>query len=275
MNNTPMTMAEIQQVSLQIVKKIHELCRQLGLRYYLAYGTLIGAIRHQGFIPWDDDLDIMMPREDYETLQAYFRDHKDALAPLELICPENNPDYPYTIGRVSNSDYLIDTDNEKPCGLGIFVDIYPLDNVGSDPKTYARQKNTASRYASLCFLSTRLRCEKGNTRSPLKRLVKYPAFLAAKLLGKRFFFRKLRKLATQYRHQDSPYTGVVEWGSDGVKDIYPKEWFGNGIALPYEDTQLTVPVNYDAVLRQMYGDYMQLPPENQRIAHHFYRAYRK
>lgn len=275
MNATPMTLEQIQKVSLEIVVKISQLCEQLGLRYYLAYGTLIGAIRHKGFIPWDDDLDIMMYREDYDTLKDYFLSHKEELAPLALFCPETNADYPYTLPRVSNCDYIIDTDNEKNCGLGIFVDIYPLDRVSSDPAVYTKQKRTASRYASLCFLSTRLRCEKGNTKSPLKRLIKYPAFLFAKLLGKKFLFRKLRALATAHSGEESPYIGVVEWGADGVKDIYPETWFADGITVPFENTQLSVPVNYDDVLRQMYGDYMQLPPEEDRIGHHFYRAYRK
>ncbi len=275
MEQKPLTLPEIQQVSLEIVKKIHEICEELNLRYYLAYGTLIGAIRHQGFIPWDDDLDIMMPRADYRILQAYFRDHKQELAPLELLCPATNADYPYTIGRVSHSGYVIDTDNEKPCGLGVFVDVYPLDYVGNTEEEYTRIKNKASRYASLCFLSTRKRCTKGNTKSTLKLLVKFPAFLVAKLFGKKFFFRKLEKLALTYDGQPTAYIGCVEWGGDGVKDVYPVEWFGQGQALPFEDARLIVPDNYDSVLRRMYGDYMQLPPEEDRIAHHFYQAYRK
>lgn len=275
MHSAPLTMEQIQKGSLEIVTKIAQLCQQLGLRYYLAYGTLIGAIRHQGFIPWDDDLDIMMCREDYLVLKEYFLTHREELAPLELLCPDTCPDYPYTLPRVSNSDYFIETENEKDCGLGLFVDIYPLDTVSSDPATYAKETRLSSVYASLCFLSTRLHYARGNTKSFLKRLIKFPAFLLAKLLGKKFFFRKLAKLAAAHAGEDSPYIGVVEWGTDGTKDIYPRTWFGDGIQVPYEGVMLNIPDQYDALLRQYYGDYMQLPPEEDRIAHHFYTAYKK
>ena len=84
------SMQEVQKGSLEILKRIDKICAQLKLKYCLAYGTLIGAIRHKGFIPWDDDVDIMMPRKDYDTLVKYFIDHKDELKPLEIINPQVN-----------------------------------------------------------------------------------------------------------------------------------------------------------------------------------------
>ena len=123
MNQTPMSMPQIQQESLKILDVVSDICAKLQLRYYLAYGTLIGAIRHQGFIPWDDDIDIMMPRPDYEQLLQYFRDNAESLKPLELYSTADCPDYPYMITRISNSNYVLDVHNEKPYGLGLFLDI--------------------------------------------------------------------------------------------------------------------------------------------------------
>ncbi len=268
-------MHDIQQESLKILDVISKLCDQLGLRYYLAYGTLIGAIRHQGFIPWDDDIDIMMPRQDYHRLLSYLEEHKQEFAPLEVYSNYNCPDYPYMITRISNSDYVLDVHNEKPFGLGLFIDIYPLDGMGNTEDEFTALKNKASRYSSLCFLSTRLRCEKGNTKSRLKLLVKYPAFLLAKLYGKRRCMRKLEAMANACNYENSRYVGCLVWGSDGIKCVFPKEWFASTADVPFEGRTYKAPVGYDQVLRRLYGDYMQLPPEKDRIAHHFYKAYKK
>lgn len=268
-------MQDIQQESLQILDVISRLCDQLNLRYYLAYGTLIGAIRHQGFIPWDDDIDIMMPRQDYHALLTYLQEHPVEIAPLEVFSNYNCPDYPYMITRISNSKYVLDVHNEKSFGLGLFIDIYPLDGMGNTEEEFTKLKNKASRYSSLCFLSTRLRCEKGNTKSLLKRLIKYPAFLFAKLYGKQRCMNKLETMAKTCCYDDSNYIGCLVWGSDGVKGVFPKEWFASTVDVPFEGRSYHAPAGFDQVLRRLYGNYMQLPPEKDRIAHHFYKAYQK
>lgn len=270
-----LSMQQIQQESLKILDVISQLCDRLGLRYYLAYGTLIGAIRHQGFIPWDDDIDIMMPREDYHALLNYLQEHQEEIAPLKAFSNYNCPDYPYMIARVSNTDYVLDVHNEKPYGLGLFIDIYPMDGMGNTEEEFTALKTKASRYSSLCFLSTRLRCEKGNTKSKLKRLIKFPAFLFAKLYGKKRCMRKLESMARKCSYDKSQYVGCLVWGSDGVKGVFPKDWFETTAEVSFEGRTFHAPVGYDQVLRRLYGDYMQLPPEEDRIAHHFYQAYHK
>ena len=275
MQKKEMQMGEIQQESLKILDTISALCEKLQLRYYLAYGTLIGAIRHQGFIPWDDDIDIMMPREDYTALINYFQSHKEELKPLELYSTYNCPDYPYMISRISNSEYVLDVHNEKPYGLGLFIDIYPMDGMGNSVEEYEALKKKATRYSSLCFLSTRLHCEKGNTKKKWKLLVKYPAFLYAHLMGKNAFVKRLEKMAADCSYNDSDYVGCLVWGSDGVKGVFPKEWFAETAKVTFEGRTFNAPGNYHAVLSRLYGDYMQLPPEKDRIAHHFYKAYKK
>lgn len=275
MSQKEMQMECIQQESLKILDTVAALCDKLQLRYYLAYGTLIGAVRHQGFIPWDDDIDIMMPREDYRILLQYFQDHAEELKPLEVFSIYNCPEYPYMITRISNSEYVLDVHNEKPYGLGLFLDIYPIDGMGNSVEEYEVLKKKATRYSSLCFLSTRLRCEKGNTKKFWKMLVKYPAFLLAHLFGKDYFIRKLEAMAERCDYDSSDYVGCLVWGSDGVKGVFPKEWFCDTAEVPFEGRTFKAPVNYDAVLTRLYGDYMQLPPEKDRIAHHFYKAYKK
>lgn len=275
MHKQELSLQEIQAVSLEILKKVASICEEQKLTYYLAYGTLIGAIRHKGFIPWDDDIDIMMPRKDYIKLIDFFQAHKSQVKPLELFSIYNNSEYPYMISRISNSNYVLDVDNEKPYGIGVFIDIYPMDGVGNTEEEVAARKQKATRYSSLCYLSTRIRCEKGNTKSRLKLAIKLPAFLYAKATGKTRYIKKLEAMAQEQTYDACKYVGCLVWGSDGVKGIFPKEWFAEGVQVEFETGCFKAPRNFDAVLSRLYGNYMELPPEKDRIGHHFYRAYRK
>lgn len=270
------SMQEVQKGSLEILKRIDKICAQLKLKYCLAYGTLIGAIRHKGFIPWDDDVDIMMPRKDYDTLVKYFIDHKDELKPLEIINPQVNKKCPYTISRISDSRYKLDVDNEDDYGIGLFVDVYPLDGVGNSVAEYTKLKNKSSRYASMCFVSTRQKVKRENTKSNFKMAIKYPAFIVGKILGKDFFMNRLYQIAAGCDYDASQYIGCIIWASDdGIRGIFPKSWFDELIDVEFEGSYFKAPKEYDKVLTHGYGGYMKLPPENERIAHHYYDAYRK
>lgn len=270
-----LTLKEIQRGSLQILVSVAEICSKLNLTYYLAYGTLIGAIRHQGFIPWDDDIDIMMPRDDYEKLLHYFIKHENELYPLRLFCRENNKKYPYMISRVSNDNYFLHVDNEESYGIGLFIDIYPLDGAGDSEEEYVRFKKKASYYSSLCFLSTRLRCVKNGTKSKFKLAIKYPSFLLAKAFGRDYWMKKLEKMALKYDFYKSKYIGCIVWGKDGEKAIFPRDWLAETVDVPFEGYMFKAPVKYHEILTRLYKDYMVLPSKKNRIAHHCYRAYIK
>lgn len=270
-----LTMKEIQSGSFEILRAVSKICDDQGLTYYLAYGTLIGAIRHKGFIPWDDDIDIWMPREDYKKLIDYFVENKEETFPYELFSVYNNKDYPYEISRISDSRYVLEVDNEAPYGIGLFIDIYPLDGVGNNEEEYTKLKNKASKYSSLCFLSTRLKFEKGSTKGRIKSAIKLPAFLYSKLMGKKYWINKLETMANESDYQSSAYIGALVWGHDGIKAIFPKEWFSETSAVEFEGIMFKAPKEYDKILSRLYGDYMKLPSEKNQIPHHNYKAYKK
>lgn len=125
-----LTLRQMQEGALNILKKLDGICREQGLRYFLFYGTLIGAIRHKGFIPWDDDLDVAMPRPDFDKLVAYCRRHRQELQPMQLMTVDDNPRYVYPIARFSDTRYRVKYQGIRDYGLGLFVDIYPLDGCG-------------------------------------------------------------------------------------------------------------------------------------------------
>lgn len=167
---------ESQRIALEILKKVACICEEHNFRYVLIWGTLIGAIRHNGFIPWDDDIDIAMPRPDYDKLLSFFKKHRDELMPLECLTMETRKNYPHMIARISDSRTWIDVVNEKDCGMGVFVDIYPFDGLG---KTYDEAFKTMEYVGpnnSLIFLAARKYYHKGNTKGIIKKSDKVSGF---------------------------------------------------------------------------------------------------
>lgn len=266
---------EIQNISFEILKIVARVCERLSLRYFLHYGTLIGAVRHNGFIPWDDDLDIMMPRPDYDKFLLHFADYFSEYKYLKLFNHETNTDYPYMITRISDERYHIVMDNETDYGMGIFIDIYPFDGLGNTWREALKFGLKGDHLSSLCYQATRKRYAIENTTSVLKIALKFPLFIFSKCIGKKFFQKKLSRLARVKRYDDSNFVGCVVWLSGGAKDIFPRQWFDDYVLLSFGSGKFRVPKEYDALLKHIYGDYMQLPPEKDRIGHHSYRAYIK
>ena len=277
MKRKELSIQEIQEVSLEILKSVTDVCEELHLRYFLTYGTLIGAIRHKGFIPWDDDVDIMMPRKDYEELLSYFLTHSEDYRHLELYNPETCSDYPYMISRFCDNRYLLRVENEKPYGIGIFIDVYPLDGLGDTLANAIHVGRKGDILSTFCYQSTRIHYDSATSTSGhklLKAIVKIPVYCAAKIIGKNYFQRQLNKLI-RIPYDDAEYVGPVVWLVGGEENIFPRKWFNELIDVPNEQYCFKVPKLYDQFLRKMYGDYMQMPPEKNRVGHHFYKAFRK
>ncbi len=269
-----MSMKEIQSVSLEILKTVADICEQNNLRYSMAWGTLIGAVRHKGFIPWDDDIDILMPRPDYEKLKKYFGDNHKELYPYRLF-DISVKDYPYLLSRVCDDRYRIDVCNEKSCGMGIFIDIYVMDGMGdSFDEAWSFAKKTC-KYPRLIFLSTRKHYHFGMTKGFWKRMAKIPVFYYAKLMGKDYFIHKLLGMINLNSYESSNYVGSATWAERPKFAVIKKEDIEELIPMQFEKYQFKGPKAYDKLLRQWYGDYMQLPPEKDRVYHHLYKAYKK
>ncbi len=270
-----LTMKEVQQVSLEILHQVAEVCEAHNWRYSLVYGTLIGAIRHQGYIPWDDDVDIMMPRKDYDVFLNYMHEHRAEYPNLKVFDPKSCKDYPYMIARVSDERYGIKMENEKPYGMGVFIDIYPYDGLGNTKQEAVSFGRKGDLLSSLCYQATREHFAMETTTTALKKALKFPTYLVSKCIGKGYFQKQLAKLEGVKSYDEAQYVGCAVWLSGGEKDIFKREWFDDLVLVPFEQYQFRVPKAYDAVLRHIYGDYMQLPPEKDRIGHHYYTVYRK
>lgn len=270
-----LNMKEVQMASLEVLKKIAEICEQEHIAYFFYGGTLIGAIRHKGFIPWDDDIDISMPRPDYERFCKYCKEHEDDLKPFRLLNIDTCENYPFMIGRMSDDRYMLDVVNEKPFGLGVFVDIYPLDGLGNDFDAAYKQMSKLRKYPRLMYLSTRRYYHFGITKGWKKRLMKIGAFCYAKLLGRDYFKKKILSMVDTGCYDNSRYVGCAVWGAGDKVYVFDKEKMGKLTFVDFEGGKYRSFEGWDYLLTEWFGDYMQLPPEEDRVPHHLYTAYKK
>lgn len=269
---------EIQIGAYEILKQIASICDANNLRYFLTYGSLIGAVRHNGIIPWDDDIDLMMPRPDYEKLRKLFIKNAQTLLPLKLFDPAVTRNYPHMIIRISDMRYHLIFNNEKDYDIGLFVDIYPLDGVGNDVEAANKLIKRTKSIASLCFLTSRKKFATDNTELKWKMLLKAPAFVWAKMRGNKHYIEKLSQYAKRYCYENSQYVACVVWPAGKkygrFRDVYRKEVFDLK-KHQFEDGEFNIPVGYDEFLTTTYGDYMIPPDEKGRKTHHTYRVYKR
>ena len=273
-----LSLREIQLSSLNILKVVADICEKQSINYSLAYGSLLGAVRHKGFIPWDDDIDIMMSRPEYERFIEYFLAHQKEMYPLKLLNMDTEPKCPHVISRVTDTNYYLKVKNEKEYGLGTFIDIYVIDGLGNKKEDAATVIKNTMDYPSLIFLSTRKRFSFGMTKGKLKKFKKIFVYLYAKIMGKMYFVHKLNEKLRRLDYTNSSYVGIAAWGErpkDPQTKVMKKEWIEDTFLTDFEQQKFRISKYYDEILKLNYGNYMQLPPEKDRVPHHLYKAYKK
>lgn len=267
-----LSLREIQMESLSILKDIKKICEREGITYYLAWGTLLGAVRHNGFIPWDDDVDIMMPRKDYERFIDYCTVNSSSLLPYQLMHYTTNDRYVYVLARFTNTNFRVDYKGTQDYGLGTFVDIYPLDGLGDHYKDACKNMKKNYPYMKMIKFLTMGKFER--SKSIGKTIVKYPLYLIAKSIGRKRLIENFDLKCKSISYENSQYVGIptVETMESC---IIKKEWLSESVMHKFEDEDFPIPAMYDELLTHRYGKYMNLPPKEQQIAHHFYSVYRK
>lgn len=267
-----MTLKDIQDVSLNIMKHIHSFCIENNIKYSLAYGTLIGAIRHKGFIPWDDDIDIIMPREDYDRFISLYKDCEK----YKLFCPERNNNYT-TYARVCEMEetYVRTWAPMATENFGVWVDIFPMDRVDENKERGIEKNKKLIKINHQIF----------RRRSTMASLDYYGWKSIPKQLVKKILFRgNIHRLIREYisycqMHGDfnSKHIGVLlvsVWWSN-KNEYFPRNIMDETIEVPFENTAFYVIKDFDLYLRTIYGDYMQLPPEEKRVGHKVHTYYWK
>ncbi len=260
-----LNLKEIQAEELKALERLDNLCRKLGIKYFLAYGTLLGAIRHNGFIPWDDDVDVMMLRADYEVFREYVNSHPDEMHPFKLCYRENTQNYTCSVPRFVNTDFefVSHYSYEKKFSLGLFIDIYPLDNHTDNKESGLRlhKKIRAMDKRYIIYINP------ANGRHNIKTLVRYIlCFFLHIAWGKQHNFEtKIKKYLARKTKITDRYVASAD-----MPYILERSLFENSTEHIFAGKNFMIPKDYDTVLCAEYGDYMQLPPEEKRIPQHNY-----
>ncbi len=262
---------EMRQRLLSMAEYLQNICKENGLKMFLSGGTLLGAVRHKGFIPWDDDIDVHMPRPDYDRLIKIFRE-KENIGKYKLLSHELNDKYVYTFAKLVDDDtLLIEDDIYSGVDMGLYLDIFPIDGLGDDIATAEKQMKKMNKYLvmnyALLVKPWRKRC------TFFKNFAIELMRCAVKIYGINRLHKKIRKLAKSLPYEQCEYVGeyIDQVGSNRI--VRRSEIYGDSVDMQFEGLILPAPVGWDKYLTKFYGDYMQLPPEEKRVATHGYILY--
>lgn len=250
---TPEQTREMQQVLLGILLAIDKVCREHNLRYYLGAGTMLGAVRHKGFIPWDDDADVAMPRKDYNMLVA----HANEWLPkkYELISGEQNPMYPYSFARIQDAETTYILRRHFNFVGGIPIDVFPLD--GMTTHKLARKMHYIKHGIAqkILYFSTVDPYKHGHGFKSL-----LPRFMH-KIVDQGWAHRKIASIQSEFDYDKYPL--VVDHDFKPARGIHPKSTYGTPTPIEFEGHTLLSAQNTDDYLTRCYGDYMTPPSESQ------------
>lgn len=266
MSENELSIRDIQNILLDIYKIVDEICQKHDWTLFLTGGSVLGAVRHQGFIPWDDDMDLALPREDYEKFAQ--------IAPKEL------PDYLQLVWmkrphhyRIVDVRYEVQLNNVYQQAINegeksfVSVDLQPFDGVSQyrvlELLHSVRVMFYRAAYKMCNFQKVRIESTRPKWELVLIAVLKKVSFLFTKEEKLKYKFDKETK---KYSYKDSRYIADFV-GKYIFKDIYPKSWWEPGIMAAFEDVQVRIPSEYDKYLSRIYGDYMKIPDEKEQITH--------
>ena len=247
---------------------LKDLCKKLNLKHWVAFGTMLGAIRHKGFIPWDDDFDVFMPRSDLEKLINYFFENKSSFKNFNLFYYSISQNYPYPIARFNDNNYQSsDKGVRYKYDLGIAIDIYPLDGWDENDKKHIKRLKRLRNYYNL-MLPFKITPANNTVKNLFKKIFAF--FVRQKSIFR--LNKRINNLSSKYDFYSYPKCGDFCWDP---KFIFEKKWFENSFEANFETITVTVPQGYDLFLKYVYGDYLEYPPVDKRCPYHYEEIYKR
>lgn len=255
---------ELKELQLKILKYVSRFCDENGIEYWLNAGTLLGAVRHKGYIPWDDDIDLGMTRTNYDKFIKSFRDETGRYS---FHCVENDKQYCYPMGKVfDNNTILYELDKKSGYKISVYIDIFVHDPIPDNNALTDKLYDRRDFYKHIRTLQ-KAKSHKGNV---IRRLCVHGFGKLLNLIPTRFLAKAIASIGRKYR-----YSSTLNYGSlvGDCRMVIHRDLIDKVIKMEFEGDLYSVPVGFDVLLSQVYGNYMQLPPIEKRVSIHTIEAY--
>lgn len=264
-----LSLQELKEIEFDSLKMFDAFCKENHIRYYLAFGTLLGAIRYKKFIPWDDDVDVLVPRKDYERLISLFKDNEK----YRLFSFERDHRFHFPFAKLCDMTTRKEETvyRTKGVDLGVEIDIFPLDEFDDD---LVKAKKEVKRIQNNMLWLGRTKLDKPLSSNSVKYFFKGILMFFCKMLGGGYYVKKIIEESNKPSQKGSRYVGAKVWCIWGDRGIIPAEAFAEVTYVEFEGEMFPAPKGYDTYLTCLYGDYLPEPPPEKRKTHHVFKAYR-
>ncbi len=260
---------EVKSALVKIFVDLIKLCEEHGLTYYLSGGTAIGAVRHNGFIPWDDDIDIYLLRDDYERFLS-LRNSLPADSPYEIIDMQN-PGYYLPFAKFCKKDSTIWEHGNIPFLMGLYVDVFPMDEfnetkenikLASDYRKAWEAYPRSLRKHKLQHFTSKIR--QGHLR-PIPRMIEDILWICPR---EHIYRERIIEMDRAIKEIKGDYLYCYGLNRGALNKVYPKDWFAERVDISFEGLTVKIQKGYDNYLSKQFGNYMQFPPESERLSTH-------
>ena len=253
------SLEESKKICFEILQWFDDFCRRNDIKYSLGEGTLLGAVRHKGFIPWDDDIDLLMERDQVEKFVALYKD-----GPYKLFVPGRHKNWWSGVVRVTDTRTKLEFDKPNQGPHGLWIALTPIDHAPNSDKEFQKMRSDVRKWINHCVWKVRKR----NYPNTIKGLVlkALHVFLSISWLNKKYL-----KTITKYNNQETGKRQKIRLNGDLL--LFPAEIMSDYTELEFEGQKFMAISHYDAYLKIMYGDYMTPPPKEERVPKHNFKAY--
>ena len=259
---------ELRKIQLDILDNINTFCKKNKINYWIDCGTLLGAVRHAGYIPWDDDIDIGMLRSDYDKFLALFNKKNTR---YKLMAQELNEDYYFQFGKVVDTKTILyEPDEETGIKGSVYVDVFVYDNAPDDDNKLKEMYDKRDYYNK--FRIAQLFPNNYDKTSFIKRIERFFIKIYLKFLPKNYYNKKCIENSKRYINEKTKRVGNF---TSAKRIACDKKIFDSFVELTFEKKKYPAPIGYNEWLTAFYGDYMKLPPKEKQVSEHVFKAYYK